>query len=63
MVKQLKIAKLELNEWVDWYESIEHSRRLNHIYERDLPKLKDKSMSTQSLHCICPVYFRVAGVN
>ena len=59
MVKQLKIAKLELNEWVDWYESIEHSRRLNHIYERDLPKLKDKSMSTRT----CPVYCRVANVN
>ena len=58
MVKQLKIAKLELNEWVDWYESIEHSRRLNHIYERDLPKLKDKSMSTQ----VATTYMYIPGI-
>ena len=49
MMRQLKIGKLELNEWVDWYESIDHSRRLNHIYQRDMHKLKDKSKALNTV--------------
>ena len=43
--KEVKICQLELKEWVGWYQSIDQGRLINHIYERDLPKLQQKSKS------------------